>query len=50
MITTHTNKTAEQVFDTAKQAIDAGQNVRIEDGTVKGRVNVIVNDYGNYTK
>lgn len=50
MITTHTNQTAEQAFDTAKQAIEAGHNVRIEDGTEAGRMHVIVDDHDTYTK
>lgn len=50
MITIYTNQTAEQAFDTAKEAIDLGHDVRIEDGTEAGRVHVIVEDYDTYTK
>lgn len=50
MITTHTNQTASQAFDTAKQAIEAGHDVQIIDGTEHGKMHVVVNDHETYTK
>ena len=50
MITTHTNQTAEQAFDMAKEAIEAGHDVQIIDGTEPGKMHVVVDDHGTYTK